>query len=448
MIIRFIVENLFSFDKAQEFNMLPSGYKKSMKHHVIEFDSIGVLKLSAIYGANGAGKSNLIKAISHLQRLVLGKITSKELHKNIFKLKEFNVDKKQLLAVEFYEQDKSFLYALEIEKGIILTEELYLIEQKDKKEILLFERKAKSEKSISLKFNADFENDDKNFMLKAVLEEDFINPYKPIFDYLINRGDSYFNDIRKAYNWFKESLNIIYPSSTNIGLVLKIEKDKRFAKYIEQTMCALDIGIKSIEIKRNEVDLDSLSPENREKFNDNDVRGLMINPTLLDVFEKEDDGKVYHKSLAISHSGENNYQNSFSLDEESDGTKRLLHILPVIDEIANKRKVFFIDEIERSIHPSLIKKLIRKYSDDKSSKGQLIFTTHESNLLDQTIFSQDEIWFAEKDKSGSTSFITLNDFKEHRTIDIRKGYLNGRYGGIPFLGNFEELHWGINVDNE
>lgn len=445
MLIRFIVENLFSFDKTQEFDMLPASNKKSMQHHVIETNAVKVLKLSSIYGGNGAGKSNLIKAVSLLQDLVLDRITTKSMQQRVFKLNEANLDKKQLLAVEFSEKDKNFLYALEVKKGIILTEELYIIAEKD---TLLFERKTDSANKTSLRFNAEFEKDEKNLMLKTVLEEDFIHPDKTIFKYLTNRGDSYFNAIKQAYKWFEESLNIIYPSSGALSLVLRIEKDKRFAKFIEETMCSLDVGIKAIKINKDELDSKLLKPSMREKLNDNESHSFLMSRDLFNVIEKEKDGKIYHKSLAISHAGENNYVSSFSIEEESDGTKRLFHILPVMDEIAHNRKVFLIDEIEQSIHPSLIKELIRKFSNDTTTQGQLIFTTHESNLLDQTIFSQDEIWFAEKDNTGATSFITLNDFKEHKTIDIRKGYLSGRYGGIPFLGNLEELHWSSDADKE
>jgi AAA15 family ATPase/GTPase len=80
------------------------------------------------------------------------------------------------------------------------------------------------------------------------------------------------------------------------------------------------------------------------------------------------------------------------------------------------------------------------------TKGQLIFSTHESNLLDQDIFRPDEIWFTEKNKQGATELYALSEFKEHHTIDIRKGYLNGRYGGIPFLGNLKDLNWEKNAE--
>ncbi|MBK6622688.1 MAG: ATP-binding protein [Saprospirales bacterium] len=121
--------------------------------------------------------------------------------------------------------------------------------------------------------------------------------------------------------------------------------------------------------------------------------------------------------------------------------RRLLDYLPALYSVIHSPKVYLIDEIERSIHPLLIKELARKFSHNESTSGQLIFTTHESILLDQDIFRPDEIWFAEKKKDGATEIHALSEFKEHHTIDIRKGYLNGRYGAIPFLGNLKDLKW-------
>ncbi len=79
---------------------------------------------------------------------------------------------------------------------------------------------------------------------------------------------------------------------------------------------------------------------------------------------------------------------------------------------------------------------------NENTKGQLIFTTHESNLLDLDIFRQDEIWFSEKNnKTGSTQLYSLSDFKPRYDLDIRKGYLKGRFGAIPFLAHLEDLKW-------
>ncbi|MBK8702273.1 MAG: ATP-binding protein [Saprospiraceae bacterium] len=150
--------------------------------------------------------------------------------------------------------------------------------------------------------------------------------------------------------------------------------------------------------------------------------------------------KVYDKRLYLLHE-EDNGANQFSAAEESDGTRRLLEYIPALYGAIYFSKVYLVDEIERSLHPLLIKELTRKFSQDTTTRGQLIFTTHESNLLDQDIFRSDEIWFAEKKADGATELYALSEFKEHHTIDIRKGYLNGRYGAIPFMGNLRDLKW-------
>jgi AAA15 family ATPase/GTPase len=106
-----------------------------------------------------------------------------------------------------------------------------------------------------------------------------------------------------------------------------------------------------------------------------------------------------------------------------------------------ENSVVVIDEIDQSIHPSLLKSLIRKIMNEERMNGQLIFTTHESNLLDLDIFRQDEIWFAEKKSTGETSLYSMSDFKPRYDLDVRKGYLNGRFSAIPFLGNLMDLKW-------
>src|SRR5690606_31123238 len=104
----------------------------------------------------------------------------------------------------------------------------------------------------------------------------------------------------------------------------------------------------------------------------------------------------------FEHQGEKGKSFEFNYMEESDGTRRLLEYLPALNSVINSNATFIIDEIERSVHPLIIKELIRKFSTDSSTKGQLIFSTHESNLLDQEIFRADEIWFTEKSILGAT----------------------------------------------
>src|SRR5690606_17884205 len=227
----------------------------------------------------------------------------------------------------------------------------------------------------------------------------------------------------------------------------KIDTDSEFKKYAEDLMCSFNLGIRSLGTEKKNI---------REFFgkdNENELDGLikavedspkkMVGLTSRKgdemILVKEHNG-IFVKTLKVEHSAGDNSA-FFDLDEESDGTVRLLDFVPAFKNVISSEKVYIVDEIERSIHPLLIKELVKKFSLDNKTRGQLIFTTHESNLLDQEIFRQDEIWFAEKDLNGSTDLYSLSDFKEHKTIDIRKGYLNGWYGSIPFLGNLEDLKW-------
>jgi AAA15 family ATPase/GTPase len=152
-------------------------------------------------------------------------------------------------------------------------------------------------------------------------------------------------------------------------------------------------------------------------------------------------GKVYMKTLVAVHKMEDGKEINMAFANESDGTRRLVDYMPLFYAVTNEEKVYIVDEIERSIHPILIKGIMEKLSQSENASGQLIFSTHESGLLDQDIFRPDEIWFAQKDADQATQLYPLSDFNIHKTANIENGYLNGRYGGIPFLSNLKDLHW-------
>lgn len=443
MLIRFVIENMFSFGERKEFTTIPNKRLKTLQDHKYNLDGFEILKLSSIYGANGAGKSNLIKSLFQFQKL----ITREEIP---FKLKDtqckFRNQKEQILAVEFIQDNTPLYYGMILSDDKISTEELYVSGLGKEEDKLIYERKTVDDKT-TINFLDDFENDEKSQVLKDVLLEEFVKPNEPVLKLLSNRDNKFLKDVKKAYGWFSETLQIITPDSKPRALAHKIDTDIEFKKYAEDLMCSFNIGIKSLGTEKknireffgedNENELDKLIKE----VEDSPKKMLGLRSRRGDelILVKEND-TIWVKTLKVEHSSSNNSA-FFDLDEESDGTVRLLDFVPAFKNVISSEKVYIVDEIERSIHPLLIKELVKKFSLDKNTKGQLIFTTHESNLLDQEIFRQDEIWFAEKDLNGSTDLYSLSDFKEHKTIDIRKGYLNGRYGSIPFLGNLEDLKW-------
>ena len=161
----------------------------------------------------------------------------------------------------------------------------------------------------------------------------------------------------------------------------------------------------------------------------------MKNDKVLFAIVKEKEEQII-KRFVFNQLGKNGFNGKMDIEDQSDGTVKLLNLIPALFDAIEKEYTICIDEIENSIHPSLISALISYFSKSRS-KGQLIFTTHETELLNQQkLMRPDEVWFAEKHE-GETKIYSLNDFKEHNTINIKNGYLEGRYGGIPFIGNLD-----------
>jgi hypothetical protein len=446
MLIRFVVNNLFSFGKEKEFNLLPSLKEKKLNNHKYHFKDFEILKMSSVYGANGAGKSNLIKSLLLLKNIILEEDIPKSFDSKKFKLLKPKNELSQILSVEFFQNEKPFYYAIEINDGIVLTEELYESGLGKKDDELIFERQTGKDKKTRIKFSEKFESDHENLVLKRVIEKSLSKPNKPILKLLTTLENPFLADIGMALNWFEETLQIIMPDAKLTALAHKIDIDKAFRKYAEDIMLSFNTGIQAIKSESKK--LKEFFGEDTEL--DEQLKDLENSPQKIiglnskngdEIILVKEGEEVLVKQLKLEHTGFDGIIASFDLGEESDGTVRLLDFIPAFNSVVSKNKVFVIDEIERSIHPLLIKELVKKFSQDNQSNGQLIFTTHESNLLDQTIFRPDEIWFVEKDNNGCTDLYPLSDFKEHNITDIWKSYLNGRYGSVPFLANLSDLNW-------
>ena len=447
MLIRFSVENLFSFGERKEFTMIPNKRLRTLHHHKYNENGFEILKLASIYGANGSGKSNFIKSINLFKEFVIGKTSIIEIKETRFKFNDVSQSSNQILAVDFIQDSIPFYYAIEISGTRIATEELYLSGLGIKEDELIFERTTNPDNKTEIVFSIDFENDETIEMFKSVIN-DFVKAGEPILKLLSKRDNKFLANTKSAYKWFDETLQIIRSNSKPTPLAHKIDVDKEFNNYAKDLMCSFNLGVSDLISEKKEIN-EYFGEDNNKVINEiiNDLTehpdqiiGLRSNEgdEIIIVNEEE---KIVVKSLRVGHIGRNNKQVLFDLKEESDGTVRLLDFIPAFKRVISSKKVYIIDEIERSIHPLLIKELVQKFSLDENTKGQMIFSTHESNLLDQAIFRLDEIWFTEKNRDGATDLYSLSDFKEHKTIDIQKGYLNGRYGSIPFLGNLQDLNW-------
>lgn len=450
MLVRFIIDNIYSFGKRTEFNTLPGNLRTLPAHAYAQECGFKILKLSALYGANAAGKSNLVDALALLKGMVIDNLSAGEITSNKFKLERPEDSDEQLMAVEFVQNDICFLYAIKVISGRIAVEELYLTGKKD--DTLIYERTTDKDFLSRIKFSDAFESNEKNMLLKEILLTEFVKPDKPILQLLANRENEQLAMVKIAYDWFAYNIEILFPESRPATFEHRLETDKAFREFVQEVVTSYHVGISEVSTANTQLDVFFGKTTEGKKIASELRSAMEKHPTEILRFEKptnsserflvvHEDNDIWIKLLQLKHQTYSDNGVQFSLAEESDGTVKLLNLLPAIYDVIYNKHVYIIDEIERSIHPSLIKELIRKFSYDDKSMGQLIFTTHESVLLDQSIFRQDEIWFAEKDGGGCTDLYPLSKYKEHKTIDIRKGYLEGRYGAIPFLANLRDLKW-------
>lgn len=442
MLLRFVAENIYSFREAMEFNTLPSSKSHNHLNHKYLCFHATALRLSALYGANGAGKSNLIKAIRYLRGAVVkGSLNDFQQPDDVaFRFDPSYADKPSGLAVEFFQNRRLYYYQIEFKNNVVEFEELLLSDTD--KDCFLFQRKQND-----VKLNADYmtKGVNKEFLdaLNRLVRSDML-----FISFISKNYPSEMPLTTDAYSWFKDKLQIVLPGHVTSLVPHLFDTQESFRTMVNEIIPELKTGISALEVEKHEVTADSAKDDpvllgaimraRRQKGIPQMIysRGLMEQSNV--VYDGE---TVWLKTLVGVHEDSSGNKYNSPLSIESDGTRRLIEYMPLFYAVTQKDSVYVVDEIERSIHPILIKTIIRKISESEKATGQLIFTTHESALLDQDIFRPDEIWFAQKDSYQATQLYPLSDYNIHHTANIENGYLAGRYGGIPFLSNLDDLHW-------
>lgn len=441
MILRFIVENFASFKGQVELNTFPSSKSHNHDNHKIDCGHATALRLGAIYGANGAGKSNLIYALNFLRSAVLsGSVGGYDLSGVQFKYDSSCTDKPTGLAIEFHSFANTYYYHVEFQKHRVIVEELFLsLKHKD---INIFSRKGSS-----ININGKYSSKKINDSYIDVISR-FIRPDMLLITFLGGNYPDEIPMITDAFGWFANSLHLVQPGSKVLFVPHLLETNKSFADLVNSTVPELGTGISRLEVRKEIIIESEIQNDVRLLEAYSQAKNMPGVPIVLsDATGKENlniisdnTHNVYLKKIVAIHST-NGVEYEMPMRFESDGTCRLIEYMLLFYGISLNSEVYVVDEIERSIHPILIKSIIRKISESNEMNGQLIFTTHESCLLDQDILRPDEIWFAQKDAEQATQLYPLSDFNIHHTANIENGYLNGRYGGIPFLSNLKDLHW-------
>ena len=429
MLIGFKVKNFKSFDELQHFSML-AGKVRNNENHIIAINNKKILKFSGLFGANGSGKSNLIMAISMIKEIFNGGIRAL-INNQFYRGKNGNPNKDSYFEYEIEIDKRLYSYGFELNfsKNELVSE--WLIDMTKPTEKIIFERDLKTK---TIKSDIKEKNEYFNTCLKEMKNNNL-----DLFLFEMSRrlimaqnNDIFFKDIRNVFNFLTNEMIIIRPVSHKLLPLDYVDKKDKIIKYLNK----MDININNIKVDEYDInsiksrmsDVDFVNFINEfEMISKNtkiDSCTLRIENDLY-LIKKDENNRFEVKSLKFMH---NNSEYSFDAYEESDGTIRILELL---DILLTDNKVYLIDELDSSLHPLLVKGLLKLFL-KANNTNQLIITTHELKTLDFDLVRRDEIWFTEKREEGSTRIFSLEEFKDVARFDrkIDKAYLEGRFGAI------------------
>jgi AAA15 family ATPase/GTPase len=426
MLVEFKVNNFKSIKDTIKFSMLTASKDEGNSFEVNESRNYTLLRSAIIYGANASGKSNLLKAMAFMSRFVLNRYkiiqSTDKLPHNPYRLSDETENASSTFEVVFFIDETKYRYGFELDNEVVYSEWLFADEKG--KEAKLFFRDAEESDYVNpnkFKEGYDFFNK-KDEKIKIAKNQLFI--------WKCDQNDG---EISKAIlKWFN-NFNMIdgMDHKGYINFTMKKMENSEFKKQIIKLVKTADIGINDIQIEEEDISSEMISklpiPDDikNELLNEKGLKSISLN-TIHSKFNKENEaiGNVL-----------------FELDEdESEGTKKFFAMsAPILDTLENG-KILIIDELDASLHPMLTQHLIELFHNKKINKhnAQLIFATHDTNLLKPELFRRDQIWLTEKDKYGATTIFSLAQFKNVRKQeDFEKQYIQGKYGAIPYLGKFE-----------
>ena len=439
MLLRFTVSNFLSFAEEVEFNMFPASLK-THKDHVYDLgNGIDVLKAAAIYGANGSGKSNFVKAIQFLDTFIINGLSMVDTKHN-HKLDELFENKPSTFEIEIKKNKHFYIYKLSIKSDQIINESLHESFPEKNKINLIFERKFdEKESKTSIRINDKYTSNPKEKLRFEIYEEELLG-----IQSLLPKIRKRVLEAEHLCKWFEECLLTILTDEIIEHRELMMNNNEEFRMFVNEIIPQLHTGIEKVEVRKVGFDKffgdDSLEKQdliNRIEETEEPTRFFNKDRNQYFVAFKDED-RYWVEMIVTYNLGRNNKYVELDLKEQSQGSQKIIELLPIIYYLQKKEQVIVIDEINTSLHPIMTKEFL-KFLMSRPTKGQLIFTTHESHLLDLDIFRQDEIWFTEKNNEGATRMYPLSDFKPRYDLDIQKGYLAGRFGAIPFIGNLKDL---------
>ena len=401
MLIRFSFKNFKSFKNENCLDMEATSLKEH-EYNVAKIDNDEYLKVSAIYGANASGKTNVLQAFDYMKKRILVSDDSKKNspidEENVYSFM-INNDPIALEVEILAKNNKIYKYGFELVKDNIISEWLY--EKRVNKFYSIFEREKNNVKNI---------RNNKITMLANIDERTlFLNIYSKI--------DRNNEDFSSVYDWFVNSTyldlgNPNFERFINNRVSLKILSDENYKKELLKFIKTFDSGIEGI------------------KTTPDSIEAVKSNNGIIDI--------------EVIHRGENGELKALPFYLESNGTRKMFHLFDFFMDALKNGMVLFVDDLDTKLHPLLMRYIINLFhnSDTNKGNGQLIYSTHDTVNLNKETFRRDEIWFVEKDINSVSTLYSLSEYKigdkkVRNDASYNKDYLSGKYGAIPILNSFD-----------
>lgn len=384
MLVQFTVENFMSFKDEVTLDMRAI---KTYKEHEYNLIDIGqkdkYLRVTSVYGANASGKSNLLEALDAFKGIVLKSLDNENPLKKCYIPFHFQEEKENILfEVVQIVDDVEYKYGFEFNEERIVLEWLYSKKLETNRQIVVFERDGDT----------------------------------------LNLGAS----VRKyCENYVKQ----VPSNSLALSFFNKLKLNTHIFSHIYKESC--DFMVLNTEHYDNYSFLQLFLPEEIRNRKDTLVDYFTnIDTGIVDISFEEENERI---KFITTHVGANGKHYSLDLINESAGTLKSLVVFIMVQTAIRKNLTILVDELNAKLHPLLMKFIIDLFNQAKDSQAQLIYTTHDTTLLDKKFFRRDQIWFAEKDEYGCSSLTSLAEYKIRSDASFEKDYLSGVYGGIAFM---------------
>jgi len=426
MLLEFTVANYRSIKCETVFSMYASD--KINKHKDSNLITIEggqqFVKTAVIYGANASGKSNLLESMGFFRHIVVNSIKLNEREDIIssdnypsFQLNPTSASAPIKLEVTFLENNIYYRYGFSLDASKIHKEWLYHADTED--ENLLFERTLLDDRTYD--YNVGNFSEAKEYATPSLLRNTLLLPCVAKFTKSQN------SIARQVMNWIQDKFNVISGVDENEykGFTYSKLEDEGFREKISQFLSIADTGIQKVFLSKTKIVVKDLPPVFSEEF-----RKFLTEKEAKTVF-------FTHK--VFDEDGQAQSEKNWGDSNESEGTKKLFALSGPIIETLDKGETLIIDELDAKLHPMMMRFILGLFnSKEYNPRGaQLVFATHDTNLLTPRFFRADQIWFTEKNYRGETELYSLADYSLEDNANFSQDYFQGKYGAVPFIGDLQ-----------